>query len=51
VHRRTLRFAPVRRVRGGGRPAPSTRPILRPELFDQLEERMDQLMLDKLAWR
>jgi hypothetical protein len=28
----------------------SARPILREELFDQLTERMDELMVDKLGW-
>jgi hypothetical protein len=46
----------MRRARGaGGRPhgaapGPSTRPILRDTLFDQLEDRMDALMLEKLGW-
>lgn len=56
--RRAMRYAPMRRSRGmaparmpaGAGVQHSTRPILRPELFDQLEERMDNLMLEKLAW-
>jgi hypothetical protein len=33
-----------------GRRFPSGRPILRDVLFDQLEDRMDTLMVEKLGW-
>jgi hypothetical protein len=46
-----------KRLRKGSRivrPKPqrgAQRPILRPELFDRLQDRMGQLLIDKVKWR
>jgi hypothetical protein len=57
----TSRLPKKKKPRGLPRKAPirpasgvrihSQRPILRPELFDKLDQRMVQLMGDKLQWR
>jgi hypothetical protein len=38
------------RLRGAGRPPPSTRPILRAELFTKLVDRMTKLLGEAMKW-
>jgi hypothetical protein len=38
------------RLKGAGRPPPSTRPILRTELFTKLTDRMN-VLLEAISWR
>jgi hypothetical protein len=44
------RLVPLARPKGGSKPPPSTRPILREELWNKLCERMDALLGNKLTW-
>jgi hypothetical protein len=49
--RAVMRKGPtVARAKGAGRPPPSTRPLLRTELFTKLLDRMNAL-LEALTWR
>jgi hypothetical protein len=47
---RSIRNVGPRRQPGGGQRYRSQRQILRDVLFDQLEDRMDALMIEKLGW-
>lgn len=49
--KRPVVAAPKRyRAKGAGRPPPSTRPILRTELFTKLVDRMTKLLAEAMKW-
>jgi hypothetical protein len=48
---RAKRGTVVKKPLNPGQKGTSTRPILRPELYDKLADRMDALMGEKITWR